>query len=72
MLLSYSQARRVGGITVTELLKDHPEELRSDISVIAAVDLLAEEGKVMRETSTDHPHSYDSLRIFPLTLKEEL
>jgi hypothetical protein len=66
LLLAYPTIRQLEGITVKELLWDHPDRLKCDISVIAAVDLLTEEGKVNRVKSTGHPHPYDSIRIYPL------
>ena len=66
VLLAYPPTRQAEGITVKNLLWDHPARLKSDIAVIAALDLLTEEGKVMRVKSTGHPHPYDSIRIFPL------
>jgi hypothetical protein len=65
LLLAYPPIRKLEGITIKELLRDHPGRLKSDISVIAAVDLLTEEGKVRREKSTGHQHPYDSIRIYP-------
>jgi hypothetical protein len=65
LLFSYPIGRQAIGITIKELLRDYPERLKSDISVIAAVDLLTEEGKVLRQKSTGHAHPYDSIRIFP-------
>ena len=66
LLLAYPPIRQLEGITVKELLCDHPDHLKSDIGVIAAADLLTEEGKVRREKSTGHQHPYDSIRIYPL------
>jgi hypothetical protein len=68
LLLAYPHARRVGeGITVRELLRDHPEQLKSAASVIAALDLLTEEGQVIREKSKGHAHPYDSIRIYAVS-----
>jgi hypothetical protein len=66
VLRTYPFDRQLHGITVKELLWEHSDRLKSDIAVIAAVDLLTEEGKVRREKSTGHAHPYDSIRIFPL------
>ncbi len=66
VLSAYPLQRQLDGITVKELLCEHPERLKSDIGVIAAVDLLTEEGKVRREKSTGHAHPYDSIRVFPI------
>ncbi len=70
LLLSYPPERQAQGITVKELLRDYPNQLKSDISVLAALDLLTEERKVVREKSTGHAHPYDSIRIYPQTYKE--
>jgi len=69
-LLSYPLKRQVQGVTVKKLLRDHPDQLKSDISVIAALDLLTEEGKVIREKSTGHAHPYDSIRLYPVAHQE--
>jgi hypothetical protein len=45
------------------LVRDHDLD---STSVIAAVDLLAEEGKVIREKSGGHLNPYDGIRIYPL------
>ena len=66
LLLDYPVIRQLEGITVKELLRDHPEQLKSAVAVIAAVDLLIEEGKVIREKSTGHAHPFDSIRVYPL------
>jgi hypothetical protein len=66
LLLAYPYDRRLAGITVKELMRDHPDRLKSAVSVIAAIDLLTEEEKVVREKSTGHPNFLDSIKVYPL------
>jgi hypothetical protein len=66
LLSAYPSARQEYGITVKEFLWEHPDQLKCAASVIAAIDLLTEEGKVIREKSIGHQHPFDGIRIFPL------
>jgi len=65
LLINYSAERRVQGITVKELVRDYPNRLKDYRSVIAAVDLLSDEGRVLVERSSGHNHALDSIRIYP-------
>jgi hypothetical protein len=54
------------GVTVRKLMQDNEERLKSPDSVLAAIDLLVEEGKAKREQSTGHDHYLDSIKVYPL------
>lgn len=51
------------GVTIRRLMADNAEYLKDANSVLAAVDLLVEEGKVIRETHPGQEHYLDSIRI---------
>jgi hypothetical protein len=63
-LLSYSPALQIAGISVADLLRDHKERLPDVDSILAAIDLLAEEGKIIRDTS-GKGDLYERTRVFP-------
>jgi hypothetical protein len=65
LLLAYPYTRQLEGITVKELMRDHADRLKSVVGVIAAIDLLTEEEKVIREKSTGHQNFLDSIRVYP-------
>jgi len=66
VLLTYPHQRLlIDGITIGDLLRDHPERLKADPwNIAAAVDLLKREGKVRIETSGGHDNAWDATRIF--------
>jgi hypothetical protein len=53
------------GVTVRKLMSDHPDRLKDSNSVLAAIDLLTEEGKIGRQISPGQDHSLDSIRVWP-------
>lgn len=54
------------GVTLKKLMQDNSECLKDASSVIAAIGLLEEEGKVRVERSTGHHDYRDSLTVYPL------
>jgi hypothetical protein len=70
LLLSYSRLHQMEGITLRELLTDYSEQLKSTDTVIAAVNLLAEESKVVYKKSRGHSDPRNSIRIYPQPFTE--
>jgi hypothetical protein len=54
------------GVTVRQLMSEHSDRLKDANSVLAAIDLLAEEGKVLREKSFPKPHYLDAIKVYPI------
>jgi hypothetical protein len=66
LLLNYPRHYQARGITLGELLQQHKEILKDGRSVKAALELLAEEGKVRLEKSGGHLDVLDTTRIYPV------
>jgi hypothetical protein len=47
-------------------MQDNEERLKSADSVLAAIDLLVEEGKAKREQLGWHEHHLDSIKVYPV------
>jgi len=63
LLIGYPRQRILEGITIGDVLRDHPR-LKDPSSVAAAVDLLEREGKIRVEISGGHDNAWDATRIF--------
>ena len=66
LLLAYPYIRQVEGITVWELMRDHPNRLKSAIGVLAAIGLLTEERRVRREMFPGQQNCLEMIRVYPL------
>lgn len=69
LLRSYPLELQLIGITVQDLLRDHQDQIKDASSVIAALDLLAEEGKIRKETTTGHADLFAGIRAYPIVRK---
>lgn len=54
------------GVTVRELMRDHQNRLKDTNTVLAAIDLLEEEGKIRQEKSPGQEHYLDSVKVWPV------
>ena len=50
------------GVTVRQLMRDN--EMKDANTVLAALDLLVEEGKIRRETSKGHKDHLDGIKVY--------
>jgi hypothetical protein len=69
LLRSYPLKRQLVGITVQDLLRDHQDQITDASSVIAAMDLLADEGNIRLGRSNGHTDVFESNRAYVLKRK---
>lgn len=70
LLMNYPAERRVLGVTVGDVMRDHSDRLTNPSSVLAAVDLLSEEGIVSVEKHTGLNDYRDATRIYLQLMRE--
>jgi hypothetical protein len=58
------------GVTVRKLMQDNDERLKDPRPVLAAIELLIEEGKAKQEKSTGHEHYLDSITVYPVVAQK--
>jgi hypothetical protein len=69
LLRSYPPERQLAGITVQDLLHDHQDQITDASSVIAAMDLLADEGNIRLGRSNSRTDVFASIRAYVLKRK---
>jgi hypothetical protein len=69
LLRSYPLKQQMVGITVQDLMRDHQNQITERTSLIAAMELLADEGSIRLGRSKGHADVFEIVRAYVLKRK---